>query len=70
MGFEIRFIGDGDLPVGCDWAAARDLLGRCYLFVKVAACKLLDGVLRPPAAALRTVEEMIGLLAVPQLAAV
>lgn len=54
MGYQIRFIGESDLPEGVDWVAARGDLGGCCLFVKMSAC--LYGV--APAAGLRAVRRL------------
>jgi hypothetical protein len=62
VGYEVRFVEDWELPSACGWAAVRDAVGRCYLFVKLTACKVLDGCIRPPAAAIRALMGMIGLV--------
>lgn len=48
MCYQIEVIGDGDLPVGTEWVAAR-AGGRCYLFVRSGPV---------PADGLREVERM------------
>jgi hypothetical protein len=63
VGYVVKFVEDWELPGECGWAAVRDAVGHCYLFVKLAACRVLDGCLRPPTAAIEAVMSMLGLLA-------
>lgn len=35
--YQVKFIGDDELPVGQDWVATR-CEGRCILFVKWSCC--------------------------------
>lgn len=55
MGYQVKFIGDTDLPEGIDWAATRRDSGACCLFVKVTACPC--GEL--PKSALRAMSRMV-----------
>lgn len=58
--YDVRFIGNDDLPEGVDWAAVESPSGECALFVKWSACKSLGQWVALPADAIGAAERLRG----------